>query len=104
MIPPYDGGMAWGLAGLVVTWIFGARALKKEKARLDAESAGLKPYLVHENYYAHCRKSVALVLAIPFETRKSALANLPQCLTALEALPPEREALEAAYIRPFVAK
>jgi hypothetical protein len=42
---------------------------------------------------------VALVLALPFETRKSALVNLPPCLTALKALPPEREALEARYVR-----
>jgi hypothetical protein len=104
VIPPYDGGMAWGLAGLVVTWIVGARVIKKEKAAANAESAEFKVYLRHENYLTFCRKSVALVLALPLETRRSALVNLPPCLTALEALPPEREALEAKYIRPFVPK
>jgi len=94
--------MAWGLAGLVVIWIVGARVIKKEKARIHAESARFKAYMIHENYLALCRKSVRLVLALPFETRKSALVNLPPCLSALEALPPEREALEASYIRPFV--
>lgn len=103
-IPPEDGGMAWGLAGLVATWLIGARVIKKEKARVDAEGVKFKAYMVHESYYALCRKSVALILAIPLETRKSALANLPPCLAALEALPPEREALEARYIRPFVAR
>jgi hypothetical protein len=102
MIPPYDGGMVWGLAGLIVTGIVGARVIKKEKARVHAEGAKFKAYMIHENYLALCRKSVRLVLALPFETRKSALVNLPPCLTALEALPPEREALEAKYIRPFI--
>jgi len=99
LIPPYDGGMAWGLVGLIVTGIFGARVIKKEKARVRAEGAKFKAYLMHESYYALCRKSVALVLALPFETRKSALVNLPPCLTALQALLPEREALEARYLR-----
>jgi hypothetical protein len=99
VIPPYEGGMAWGLAGLIVTAIFAARAIKKEKARVHAEGAKFKAYMIHESYHALCRKSVALVLALPFETRKSALVNLPPCLTALKALPPEREALEARYVR-----
>jgi hypothetical protein len=102
VIPTYAGGMVWGLAGLAVTWIVGARVMKKEKARVNAESARFKAYMIHESYLALCRKSVRLVLALPFETRKSAMVNLPPCLTALEALPPEREALEAGYIRPFV--
>jgi hypothetical protein len=101
-IPSYVGGMAWGLAGLVVTGILAARAIKNEKARVDTESAKFKAYMIHESYFALCRKSVGLVLALPFETRKSALVNLPPCLTALEALPPEREALEARYLRPFL--
>lgn len=104
IIPPYCGGMAWGLAGLIVTGIFGARAYKKEKAIVDAEGARYKAYLVHENYHILCRKSVILVLALPFETRTSALVNLPPCLVALEALAPEREVLEARYIRPFIPK
>jgi hypothetical protein len=99
LIPPYDGGMAWGLIGLIVTGIFAARVIKKEKARVCAEGAKFKAYMIHENYYALCRKSVALVLALPFETRKSALVNLLPCLIALKALPPEREALEAMYLR-----
>ena len=103
VIPPEDGGMAWGLAGLVVTGIVGARVLKKEKVRVHAEGAKFKAYLLHESYFALCRKSVGLVLALPFEIRKSALVNLPPCLTALEALPPEREILEAKYITPFVS-
>jgi hypothetical protein len=102
--PPSDGGMAWALAGLVVTGLAALRVAKKEKARMAAEGAKFKAYLIHENYYALCKKSVALVLALPFEIRKSALVNLPPCLPALEALPAEREALEAAYIRAFIPK
>jgi hypothetical protein len=104
VIPPYAGGMAWGLAGLIVTGIVGFRVIKKERARVHAESAKFKEYLIHENYLALCRKSVALVLTLPFEARKSAMGDLPQCLTALQALPPERDALEACYIKPFVLK
>ena len=104
LIPPYYGGMAWGLIGLVVTGLVAARVISKEKARVQAEGARFKAYLIHESYHALCRKSVALVLALPFERRRSALVDLSPCLTALEALPPEREALEAHYIRPFVGK
>lgn len=104
VIPAYDGGMAWGLAGLVVTWRVRAVVMKKEKARIDAEKEKFKTYLFHENYLILCRKSVALVLTLPLETRKSALVDLAQCLTALQALPLERDALEARYIRPFVLK
>jgi hypothetical protein len=104
VIPADDGGMAWALAGLVVTAIVGARVIKKERTRVHAENAKFKAHLLHEHYFARCRKSVALVLALPFETRKSALVNLPPCLAALEALPPEREVLEAKYITPFIPK
>ena len=64
VIPPEDGGMAWGLAGLVVTGIVGARVLKKEKVRVHAEGAKFKAYLLHESYFTLCRKSVSLVLAL----------------------------------------
>jgi len=101
-IPPYYGGMAWALAGLVVTGIVAARVVRKEKARVEAEGVKFKAYMIHENYYTLCKKSVALVLALPFEARKSALVDLAPCLTALDALPPERDALEAMYIRPFL--
>jgi hypothetical protein len=104
MIPSYVGGMAWGLAGLVVTGILAARVIKKEKARIQAKSAKFKAYMIHESYFALCRKSVGLILTLPFETRKSALVNLAPCLTALEALPPEREALEAKYLRPILGR
>jgi hypothetical protein len=104
VIPPYDGGMIWGLAGLVVIWMVGARVIKKEKVCVKAEEAKLKAHLHLENYHFLCRKSVALVLALPLETRMSALVDLPPCLTALQALPPERDALEARYIRPFAQK
>jgi hypothetical protein len=104
VIPPEYGGMAWALLGLVVTGIVAVRVMGKEKARVKAEGSRFGTYLIHENYYALCKKSVALVLALPFEIRKSALTDLPPCRTALEALPPEREAMEAAYIRPFVGK
>lgn len=98
VIPPYDGGMAWGLAGLIVTGGVGASTIRKEHARVMAESATFKAYMLHESYLTLCRKSVALVLALPFEIRKSALVNLPPCLAALEALPQERTALESRYI------
>jgi hypothetical protein len=104
IIPPYYGGMAWSLAGLIVTGVSGARAYKKEKAIVDAEGTRFKAYLVQENYHILCRKSVILVLALPFETRASALANLPPCLAALKALAPERETLEAKYIGPIILK
>jgi len=104
VIPPYYGGMAWALAGLIVTGIIAARAAQKEKSRVDSEGAKFKAYLIHESYYSLCKKSVALVLALPFEARKSALIDLSPCLTALEALPPERDAMESQYIRPFVGK
>ena len=103
-IPLEFGGIAWGLASVVVSWIVCARVMKKEKARVDAEGAKFKAYLIHENYLALCRKSVGLVLTLPFETRKSALIDLPSCLAGLEALPAEREALEARYIRSYISK
>jgi hypothetical protein len=102
VIPLEYGGIIWGVVGLLVTWVVGARIIKKEKSRVNAEGAKFKAYLIHENYFTLCRKSVGLVLALPFDVRKSALVDLSPCLTALEALPPEREALEARYIRPFV--
>jgi hypothetical protein len=104
VIPPEYGGMAWALLGLIVTGVVAARVMGKEKARVKAEGNRFGTYLIHESYYSLCKKSVALVLALPFEIRKSALTNLAPCKTALEALPPEREAMEAAYIRPFVGK
>jgi hypothetical protein len=103
-VPWHYGGMAWGLAGAVVVGIVGYRAIKKDQAIAAEETATFKAYLHHENYHALCRKSVSLVLALPFETRKTALVNLPPCLTALEALFPERTMLEATYITPFVPK
>jgi len=102
IIPPHYGGMAWGLMGAVITGIVGTPVVKREKSRVNPESEKFRAHLLHENYFSLCRKSVALVLALPFDTRKAALVNLPQCLTALEALHPEREALEARYIKPFV--
>jgi len=104
IIPPYEGGMAWGLTGLIVTGIIAARVLGKERAHVQVESARFKAYLLHEGYYTLCKKSVALVLALPFDKRTSALVDLSPCRTALEALPPERDAIEAHYIRPFVGK
>ena len=104
IIPPYDGGMIWALLGLIVTGIVGARALARRKAHVNVVGAEFKAYLIHENYLILCRKAVAPILTLPFEVRKSALVNLPQCLTALQALPPERDALEARYIRPFFAR
>jgi len=104
IIPPYYGGMAWALVGVIVTAIIAARVVGKERGRVQAEGARFKAYLIHEGYYTLCRKSVILVLALPFEKRKSALVDLSPCLTALEALPPERDAIEAQYIRPFVGK
>ena len=44
---------------------------------------------------------MALVLALPFEIRKAVLTDLAPCKPALEALPVERSAMEAAYITPF---
>ncbi len=102
LIPPVYGGMACALAGLVITGIIAARVLRRERAVLNAKGAEFKAYLLHESYLFLCRKSVGLVLSLPFEARKSALVNLPPCLAALDALGPEREALEAQYIRPFV--
>ena len=102
VIPREDGGLAVGLVGLIVTGITAFYVLKKEKARFQSENARLKTHLIHENYHALCRKSVSLVLALPFESRNKALVDLPQCLDALKELPPEREALEARYITPFV--
>jgi hypothetical protein len=104
VVPPYYGGMAWALVGLILTGVIGARAAQKEKARVKAESDKFKTYIIHESYYALCKKSIALVLALPFEARRSALVDLSPCLTALDALPPERDALEAHYVRPFVGK
>jgi hypothetical protein len=103
-MPPEDGGMAWGLAGLLVTAIAGAWVVRKQKLPVSGDEARFKAHLIHENYYALCRKSVALVLALPFETRRTALVDLAPCLAALESLPSEREALEAEYIRPFILK
>lgn len=102
MIPLVYGGVAWGLAGAAATWYFGAQVFKKEEARFEAEMVRYKASLVFENYHELCRRSVAPILALPLETRKSALGNLPPCLAALEALQPEREDLEARFIRPFV--
>jgi len=102
MIPWHFGGMAWGLAGAVAAGIAAAREIEKQQPIIAEESATFKAYLIHESYHALCRKTVSLVLALPFETRKSALVNLPACLKVLEALRPERAALEAAYITPFV--
>jgi hypothetical protein len=104
VIPPEYGGMAWALLGLIITGIVAARVMGKEKARVKNEGARFGSYLKHESYYALCRKSIALVLALPFEIRKSALVNLPPCKPALEALPLERAAMEAAYITPFFPK
>jgi len=104
IIPPEFGGMAWALAGLIVTGVVATRVMGKEKVRVNAEGARFKAYMIHESYHALCRKSIALVLALPFEIRKSALVNLPPCLAALRALPPERDAMEAAYITPFLGK
>jgi hypothetical protein len=102
LIPSYDGGMIWGVLGLVATVVWGARLIAKEKANIRAKGADFKAYILHEKYQILCRKSVELVLALPFEARKSALVNLPLCLHALQALPPERDALEAHYISAFV--
>jgi hypothetical protein len=99
--PPYAGGMIWGLAGLILTGVVGARMIAKEKARVREKNATYKAYLLHENYQILCRKSVELVLTLPFEVRKTALVNLSPCLAALRALPPEREALEKHYIMPY---
>jgi len=104
VIPPFCGGMAWAVAGLVVTGIVATRFVRKEKVRVDTEGAKFKAYMIHESYYSLCKKSVALVLALPFEVRKSALVDLSPCLTALDALAPERDALEAMYIRSFLSK
>jgi hypothetical protein len=104
VIPPYYGGMIWALTGLIVTGIIGFRIIGKEKARVRTENERFKDYLIHENYLVLCRKSVRLVLTLPFDTRMSALFGLPLCLTALEALLSEREALEARYIGPFSLK
>jgi len=104
VIPPYYGGMIWALTGLIVTGLIGFRIIGKEKARVRTENERFKDYLIHENYLVLCRKSVRLVLTLPFDTRMSALSGLPLCLTALEALLSEREALEARYIGPFFLK
>jgi hypothetical protein len=106
-LPSYLGDLTWGLIGLIgliVTGLVGAYVIRKEKARVQAENAKLKAYFLHETYLILCKKSVALVLALPFEIRKTALVDLPQCLTGLQALPPERDALEARYITPFFDK
>jgi hypothetical protein len=101
LIPPVDGGMAWSLLGLIVTGLIAWRVLGKERHVVRTKGAEFKAYMLHESFHALCRKSVALVLALPLETRKTALIDLPACLAMLVALPPEREALEARYIRPF---
>jgi hypothetical protein len=103
IVPPEFGGMAWAVLGLIVTVATAVRVVGKERSRVKKEGAPFKSYMIHESYYALCKKSVALVLALPFEIRTSALTNLPPCKTALELLPPEREAMEAAYIRPFIS-
>jgi hypothetical protein len=104
VIPPEYGGMAWALLGLIVTGLVAWRVMGKEKARVKAEGNRFGGYLIHESYYALVRKSVALVLALPFEIRKAALTDLAPCKPALEDLPREREAMEAAYIKPFFPK
>jgi hypothetical protein len=104
IIPAPDGGMIWALLGLIITGVVGARALAKQKTRVNVMGAEFKAYLIHENYLILCRKAVTPILTLPFEARKSALVNLPQCLAALQALPPERDSLEARYIRPFFAR
>lgn len=104
VIPDYYGGMAWALLGLIVTVVVAMRVMGKEKARVNAEGTKFKSYMIHESYHVLCRKSVSLVLALPFEVRKAALVNLPPCLDALKALSPERDAMEAAYITPFLGK
>ncbi len=101
VIPPEYGGGILALIGLIVTGLIAARVIAKEKARVKNEGNRFGSYLIHESYYALCRKSVALVLALPFEIRKSALTDLAPCKPALEALPIERAAMEAAYITPY---
>jgi hypothetical protein len=104
VIPPEYGGGIGALVGLIVTGIIAARVIAKEKARVKNEGNRFGSYLIHESYYALCRKSVALVLALPFEVRKNVLTDLAPCKPALEQLPLEREAMEAAYITPFFPK
>ena len=104
IIPSYYGGMAWALLGLIIDVVVAFRVIGKEKSRVNAEGARFKSYMIHESYHALCRKSISLVLALPFEVRKSALTNLAPCLAALHTLQPEREAMEAAYITPFLGK
>ena len=96
VIPLEYGGMAWALIGLIITGVVGMRVIGKEKARMKDEGALFGTYLIHESYYALCRKSIALVLALPFEIRKAALSDLGPCKPALEALLAERDAMEAA--------
>ena len=104
VIPPEYGGGIWALIGLIVTGVIAARVITKEKSRVKSEGNRFGTYLIHESYYALVRKSVALVLALPFEIRKNALNDLAPCKPALEQLPLEREAMEAAYITPFFPK
>ena len=104
LIPSYFAATAWVLIGLIVTTVTAARVMGRDKARADEEGGRFKAYLIHESYHALCKKSISLVLALPFDVRKSALTNLTPCLAALQALPPERESLEAAYITPFLEK
>jgi hypothetical protein len=89
--------------GLIVTGIIGVRMVRKDNARINAENAKFKAYLLHENYLILCRKAVAPILTLPLAARSAALVDLKQCLTALKALPPERDALEARYIRPVIS-
>jgi hypothetical protein len=102
MVPWRYGGIVWGVVAVIITAVVGSRIVRKEMSASQAKSVEFKAYLIHENYHSFCRKSVGLVLALPFEVRQTALVDLPSCLIALEALGPEREALEARYIRPFV--
>jgi len=104
VIPPQYGGMAWALLGLIITGVVAARVIAKERTRVKTEGNRFGSYLIHESYYALCKKSVALVLALPFEIRKNALTDLAPCKPALEQLPLEREAMEASYITPFFPK
>lgn len=101
VIPSEYGGWIWTLIGLVLTGAVAVHAVHKEKARVKNEGNQFGTYIIHESYYALCKKSISLVLALPFEIRKNALTDLAPCKQALEQLPIERNGIEAAYITPY---